>query len=98
VSAYVGWMDQSQSIAALGASTKARGVVGGVAARFGGATRITLSANYDAAHALTRRYVPDAGTISTSLCAAELVLRCLDQPCGAAGQGWVRARRSAPPG
>lgn len=66
VSAYVGWVDQSQSIAALGASTKARGAVGGVAARFGGATRITLSASYDAAHALTRRTVPDVGTISTS--------------------------------
>lgn len=66
VSAYVGWMDQSQSISPLSASTKARGVVGGVAARFGGATRITLSVNYDAAHALTRRYVPDAGSISTA--------------------------------
>jgi hypothetical protein len=66
VSAYVGWMDQSQSIAALGASTKSRGVVGGFAARFGGATQITLSANYDAAHALTRRMVPDVGTISTA--------------------------------
>ncbi|MDE1918632.1 MAG: hypothetical protein KGJ57_12985 [Sphingomonadales bacterium] len=66
VSAYVGWMDQRQSIGALDASTQARGVVGGVAARFGGVTRITLSAAYDNAHALTRRNVPDAGLISTA--------------------------------
>ena len=66
VAAYAGWMDQNQGIAALGASTHARGVVGGVAARFGGATRITLSAAYDNAHALTRRNVPDAGVISAS--------------------------------
>jgi hypothetical protein len=65
LSGYVGWVDQDQSIAALGASTHARGVVGGVAARFGAkATRITLSAAYDAAHALTRRNMPDAGAVS----------------------------------
>lgn len=66
VSAYVGWMDQRQSIGALDATTQARGVVGGVAARFGGVTRITLSAAYDNAHALTRRNVPDAGFIATA--------------------------------
>lgn len=66
VAAYVGWIEQDQSIAALGASTRARGVVGGVAVRVGGTTRITLSANYDSAHALTRRAVPDAGTIAAS--------------------------------
>jgi hypothetical protein len=32
VSAYVGWVGQDQSIGMLGASTRARGVVGGVAA------------------------------------------------------------------
>jgi hypothetical protein len=39
LSGYVGWFDQDQSIAALGASTHARGVVGGVAARFGARPR-----------------------------------------------------------
>jgi len=65
-SVYMGWMDQDQSVAMLGASTKARGVIGGVAARFGEITRLTLSANYDRALAKTRRYVPGAGTIMSS--------------------------------
>ncbi|WP_157099120.1 hypothetical protein [Novosphingobium rosa] len=88
-SAYVGWMDQSQSISALSASTKARGVVGGVAARFGGATRITLSANYDAAHALTRRYVPDAGTISTAYSLPSWSFDASISHAVPLGQGWM---------
>jgi hypothetical protein len=96
--AYVGWMDQSQSISALSASTKARGVVGGVAARFGGATRITLSANYDAAHALTRRYVPDAGTISTAYALPSWSFDASVSHAVPLGQGWVVRPRSARPG
>lgn len=89
VSAYVGWIDQSQSISALAASTKARGVVGGVAARFGGATRITLSVNYDAAHALTRRYVPDAGTISTAYALPSWSFDASISHAVPLGQSWV---------
>jgi hypothetical protein len=89
VSAYVGWMDQSQSISALAASTKARGVVGGVAARFGGPTRITLSVNYDAAHALTRRYVPDAGTISTAYALPSWSFDASISHAVPLGQSWV---------
>ncbi|WP_206245260.1 hypothetical protein [Novosphingobium terrae] len=88
-SAYVGWVDQMQSIAALGASTKARGVVGGVAARFGGATRLTLAVNYDNAHALTRRYVPDAGTISTSYALPSWSFDASISHAVPLGDGWV---------
>jgi hypothetical protein len=87
-----------QSIAALGASTKARGVVGGVAARFGGVTRITLSANYDNAHALTRRYVPDAGTISTSYALPSWSFDASISHALPLGRAGCCARRSAPPG
>jgi hypothetical protein len=76
---------------------QARGVVGGVAARFGGPTRITLSANYDNAHALTRR-VPDAGTISTSYALPSWSFDASIShalPLGGAG---CCVRRSAPPG
>lgn len=66
VAAYVGWMDRHQTIASLGASTKASGAIGGVTARFGGKTRVTLSASYDDADAFTRRTVPDAGVITAS--------------------------------
>lgn len=89
VSAYVGWVDQNQSIANLSASTKSRGMVGGVAARFGGATRVTLSANYDNAHALTRRYVPDAGTISTAYALPSWSFDASLSRAVPLGQGWV---------
>ncbi|MDR6707484.1 MULTISPECIES: hypothetical protein [unclassified Novosphingobium] len=65
LSAYVGWVDQNQSVGAIGASTSARGIVGGMALRLGGSnTSVTLSASYDAARATTRRNVPDAGQVS----------------------------------
>jgi hypothetical protein len=89
VSGYVGWVEQDQSIAALGASTRARGVVGGVAARFGEVTRITLSANYDASHALTRRDVPDAGTISTSYALPSWSFDASLSRALPLGQGWL---------
>lgn len=89
-SGYIGWMDQTQSVGTLGASTKSRGVVGGVAARFGGgATRITLSANRDEAHALTRRYVPDAGTISTSYALPSWSFDASISHALPLGQGWL---------
>lgn len=89
VSAYVGWMEQDQSIGALAASTRVRGAVGGIAARFGGMTRITLSANYDNGHALTRRSVPDAGTISTSYALPSWSFDASLSRTLPLGQGWV---------
>lgn len=65
LSAYVGWVDQNQSLGAIGASTNARGAVGGLALRLGNKqTSVTLAASYDAARATTRRNVPDAGQVA----------------------------------
>ncbi|MBB3957142.1 autotransporter outer membrane beta-barrel domain-containing protein [Novosphingobium sediminicola] len=67
LSTYVGWVDQSQSVAAIGASTNAHGAVAGFALRFSDrATTVTLAANFDAARAVSRRNVPDAGQVTAS--------------------------------
>jgi hypothetical protein len=87
---YVGWMDQSQSIGAIAASTSARGVVGGLALRLGSkTTRVTLSASYDAARALTRRVVPDAGQISGSYSLPGVSLDASISHDFALSQGWL---------
>jgi hypothetical protein len=52
-------------------------------------TRITLAANYDNAHALTRRYVPDAGTISTSYALPSWSFDASLSHALPLGQGWL---------
>lgn len=90
ISGYVGWVDQSQSVTTLGASTNARGVVGGVAVRLGNeATHITLSAAYDAARAVTRRSVPDAGQITGSYALPTVSLDASISHAVPLSQGWV---------
>lgn len=87
---YVGWMDQSQSIGAIAASTSARGVIGGLALRLGGkTTRVTFSASYDAARALTRRAVPDAGQITGSYGLPSVSLDASISHDFALSQGWL---------
>lgn len=89
LSGYVGWMDQSQSVNAISASTSARGVVGGMALRLGDkATRVTLSASYDAANAVTRRSVPDAGQVVGSYSLPTFSLDASISHAFALSQGW----------
>jgi hypothetical protein len=90
LSGYVGWMDQSQSIATLAASTSARGVVGGLALRLGDkATRVTLAAAYDGAQAITRRMVPDAGQITGSYRLPTVSLDAAISHDFTLSQGWL---------
>ncbi len=89
VAAYVGWMDRHQTIASLGASTKASGAIGGVSARFGGKTRITLAAGYDDADAFTRRAVPDAGVITASYSLPSWSFDASLSRTVALGDGWL---------
>jgi adhesin HecA-like repeat protein len=63
VGGFVGYLDNRESIAALGASTKADGVVAGVHARYtSGTATLLVSAFYDGATADTRRALPGGGS------------------------------------
>jgi hypothetical protein len=60
IAAFGGYSRQDQTIAPLGAATKADGFVGGVTARFNGHRfDLSVTAAYDAAWARTRRLLPD---------------------------------------
>lgn len=90
LSAYVGWVDQNQSVRAIGASTNARGVVGGMALRLGNRnTSVTLSASYDAARATTRRLVPDAGQIAAGYALPSFSLDASISHAIALSQDWL---------
>jgi hypothetical protein len=61
IAAFGGYLNQTEDIAALAASTHARGFVGGVTGRLAsGPARLDVSLIYDDAHATTRRLSPDA--------------------------------------
>ncbi|WDF75102.1 hypothetical protein [Novosphingobium sp. KACC 22771] len=90
LSAYVGWVDQNQSLGAIGASTNARGAVGGVALRLGTKqTSVTLAAAYDAARATTRRNVPDAGQIAVGYSLPSFSLDASISHAFALSQDWI---------
>ncbi len=61
LAAFGGYIDQTQTIAALGSSTHAKGFVGGATGRLAsGPAQLNVSVIYDDAHASTGRQSPDA--------------------------------------
>ncbi len=65
VAAFGGYLDETQTTAALAASTQAKGFVGGVTGRLdSGQTRLAVSLLYDDAHATTQREAPDDFEVS----------------------------------